>query len=141
MTNKKFDEWFGVPRREIPWYPKIDPAQCVGCGLCAAICGRGVYKYDFDTSRPIIVKPYNCLVGCQTCANLCPVGAIEFPNPNILRSYIAKYKIFSKVREILKQKFVPVEKELYAKQLGYIESTEKKIAEKILGENENSKKE
>ena len=46
MGEKKFDEWFGVPRKEIPWYPKIDPAVCIGCGLCAVICGRDIYSHD-----------------------------------------------------------------------------------------------
>ena len=106
MSDKKnFDEWFGVPRKEIPWYPRIDPGQCIGCGFCAAICGRGVYKYDFEIKRPIVAEPYHCLVGCQTCANLCPVGAIEFPEPETLKKYVSKYKVFPKVKEVLKNKF------------------------------------
>ncbi|MGQ4891440.1 MAG: 4Fe-4S dicluster domain-containing protein [Candidatus Njordarchaeia archaeon] len=127
QVQKKYNEWFGVPRKEIKWYPMIDPGQCIGCGLCAAVCGRGVYKYDFEAQRPIVVYPYNCLVGCQTCANLCPVGAIEFPKPETLKKYIAKYKIFIKVKELLKRKFSPKETEEYKKQMDYIESAERKI--------------
>jgi len=41
-------------------------------GPCAVICGRGVYSYGLVDKKPVVVKPYNCLVGCQTCANLCP---------------------------------------------------------------------
>lgn len=78
MKDKKFDEWFGVPRQQIPWYPKIDPAECIGCGLCTVICGREVYSYDYVDKRPVVKNPYYCLVGCQTCANLCPAGAIEW---------------------------------------------------------------
>jgi len=52
--EKKFNEWFGVPRKEIPWYPKIDPAVCVGCGLCTVVCGRGVYSYDFVSKRLLL---------------------------------------------------------------------------------------
>ncbi len=134
-SSKKFDEWFGVPRREIPWYPRIDPGQCVGCGFCVAICGRGVYRYDFESKKPIVAKPYNCLVGCQTCANLCPVGAIEFPAPEGLKKYIAKYKIFVKVKEILEKKFKPVEVKGYKEQMSYIEKTEKEVTKKTLGQN------
>ncbi len=105
MSEKKFDEWFGVPRKEIPWYPKIDPAVCIGCGLCAVICGRGVYSYDLVDKKPVVVKPYNCLVGCQTCANLCPVGAIEFPDPQMVRDEARKHKIFAKVKKLLNEKF------------------------------------
>ena len=130
--EEKFAFWFGVPRKEIPWYPKIDLGQCVGCGLCAAICGRGVYKYDFESQRPIVAKPYNCLVGCQTCANLCPVGAIEFPDPTVLKKYIAKYKIFVKVREILEEKYGKVEVQQYKEQMNFIQKREDEITKEIL---------
>ena len=131
QNSKKFDEWFGVPRKEIPWYPKIDPGQCIGCGFCAAICGRGVYKYEFDVKRPIVANPYHCLVGCQTCANLCPVGAIDFPPPESLKKYVAKYKVFGKVKEVLAQKFKPEEVKEYREQMKYAEATEKEIMNKI----------
>ena len=105
MSRNKFDYWFDVPRKEIKWYPKIDPAACIGCGLCAVICGRGVYSYDLVSRKPIVTKPYNCLVGCQTCANLCPVGAIEFPSSEVAREAARKNKIFTKVKEMLNEKF------------------------------------
>jgi len=41
-------------------------------GPYAVICGRGVYSYDLVDKKPVVVKPYNRLIGCQTCANLCP---------------------------------------------------------------------
>ena len=94
-----------MPRKEIKWYPKIDPAVCIGCGLCTAVCGRGVYSYDLVNRKPVVAKPYNCLVGCQTCANLCPVGAIEFPDPQMVRDAARKHKIFTKVKEIINEKF------------------------------------
>ena len=131
-NNKKFDKWFGVPRKEIPWYPIIDPGQCIGCGFCAAICGRGVYKYDFDTKKPIVANPYHCLVGCQTCANLCPVGAIEFPEPESLKKYIAKYKVFAKVKEVLTQKYISTELSEYKKQMNHTEVTENEIIDRVL---------
>ena len=127
--NKKFDEWFGVPRKEIPWYPKIDPATCIGCGLCAVICGRGVYSYDLVDKKPVVAKPYNCLVGCQTCANLCPVGAIEFPDPQMVRDLARKYKIFIKVKKLLDEKF---SKQLIETAKNYIEeeaAQDKKLRE------------
>lgn len=101
---KEVDTWFGVPRKEIPRYPKIDPAKCVGCGLCVAVCGRDVYSYDFADRKSVVVKPYNCLVGCTTCSNLCPAGAIEFPDLGIVRDAIRKYGVFKVVKERLKEK-------------------------------------
>ena len=125
MGDKKFDYWFGVPRKEIKWYPKVDPAACIGCGLCAVICGRGVYSYDLVTKKPIVAQPYHCLVGCQTCANLCPVGAIEFPPPEVAREAARKYKIFIKVREMLKENFAEQLIET-AREYGVEMSSEKK---------------
>ncbi len=100
----KYDTWFGVPRKEIAWYPRIDPAKCVGCGLCTIVCHREVYSYDFADRRSVVVKPYNCLVGCQTCANLCPAGAIDFPDPKEARDAVRKFGVFKVVKEILKER-------------------------------------
>ena len=35
--------WHGVPRREIPWFPTVNPEKCIGCQLCFVTCGREVY--------------------------------------------------------------------------------------------------
>ena len=129
MSEKQFDEWFGVPRKEIPWYPKIDPAVCIGCGLCAVICGRAVYSYDLVDKKPVVVKPYNCLVGCQTCANLCPVGAIEFPDPQMVRDEARKHKIFTKVKKLLNEKFAHQLIETAKSYSEEISSQEKKMKE------------
>jgi len=80
-------EWWGIPRKEIPWYPQVDYKKCIGCGLCFMTCGRVVFDWDFEQMRPIVARPYNCLVGCTTCANLCPGKAINFPSLEILRKY------------------------------------------------------
>ena len=74
----QFDKWHGIDRKKIDWYPVIDESKCIGCGMCVVTCGRGVYKYDFKKHKAKVVKPLNCLVACQTCANLCPAGAISF---------------------------------------------------------------
>jgi len=65
-------------QKKIDWYPVIDESKCIGCGMCVTTCGRGVYKFDYKMHKPVVIEPNHCLVGCQTCANLCPVGAISF---------------------------------------------------------------
>ena len=67
-------------------------------------CGRGIYSYDFADRRSVVVKPYNCLVGCLTCSNLCPAGAIDFPDPKVGNA-ARKFGIFKVVRERLKERF------------------------------------
>ncbi len=106
-------DWFGIPRREIEWYPRIDYDRCIGCGLCLLTCGgRVVYDWDFENMKPIVARPYNCMVGCDTCAKLCPRDAIHFPPLGYLR------KIRDKAQAIIKskKKLLEIKKELEKQQ-------------------------
>ena len=78
QKTMNFDTWCGIDRKTIQWNPVVDESKCVGCGLCVTTCGRGVYKYDYENSKSKVVEPTHCMVACNTCANLCPVGAISF---------------------------------------------------------------
>jgi len=88
----------GYPREKIPWYPKINIDKCLKCGMCMN-CGRGVYVWT--ESGPQVAHPYQCIVGCTTCASLCMGNAIEFPDINIVRDIYQKEKIWSKVKKQL----------------------------------------
>lgn len=76
--DPKFAKFHGVDREKIQWNPVVDESKCIGCGMCVTTCGRGVYKFDYENKKAKVVNPNNCMVACQTCANLCPMGAIEF---------------------------------------------------------------
>jgi ferredoxin len=78
QKTMNFDTWCGIDRKTIQWNPVVDETKCVGCGLCVTTCGRSVYRYDFENSKSKVVEPSHCMVACNTCANLCPVGAISF---------------------------------------------------------------
>ncbi|MCD6508920.1 MAG: ferredoxin family protein [Thermoprotei archaeon] len=80
-------EWWGMLRKEIPWYPRVDYEKCTEYDLCFMTCGRVVYDWNFKQMKPIVASPYNCLVGCSTCANLCLRGAINFPSLEVLGKY------------------------------------------------------
>lgn len=96
--------WWGIPRKEIPWYPRIDYEKCVECGLCFWICAkRVVYDWDFKKNKPVVARPYNCVVGCLTCANLCPENAIVFPSLEELRKWRDKAKAVDKAREKIEE--------------------------------------
>ena len=81
MPDAKFAKpWRGIPREEISWNPIVDEDACIGCGTCVTGCGRSVYRFDFEAKKAVVVDPLNCMVGCMTCANTCPTGAIGFPS-------------------------------------------------------------
>ena len=102
MGDPKFDYWFGVEREKLDWHPTIDYDRCAKCMFCVALCGRGVYA-AID-GKPVVVQPNHCLVGCTTCANMCPADAIGFPPKEKAKSYISVHKIWPKVKEIAEQK-------------------------------------
>ncbi len=106
--NLKFNKFHGVDREKIQWNPEIDESKCIGCGLCSTTCGRGVYKFDYKNKKAKVTNPNNCMVACQTCANLCPVKAISFAKDDKTREKAQKivkdFDILPKVRKELEDK-------------------------------------
>lgn len=90
----------GYPREKINWHPTIDPEKCVKCGMCMN-CGRNVY--DWTEEGPVVARPNQCIVGCNTCANLCMGNAISFPEKETIREIYKREKIWSKVKKQLEE--------------------------------------
>jgi len=107
-NNSKFDKWHGIDRKKIDWYPVVDESKCIGCGMCVTTCNRGVYKYDYEKRKSKVVKPLNCMVACQTCANLCPMKAISFVKDDKTREkaqkIISDFQLLPKVKEELEKR-------------------------------------
>ena len=82
----------GIPRVQIPWYPRIDLDNCIGCQECFNFCGNGVYEWDEGESHPVVAQPYNCVVGCSACANLCEGEVISFPTRQELKQAVASVR-------------------------------------------------
>lgn len=74
-----------IPREEIPWFPSIDKNKCDGCKVCFDFCSYGVYEWDDKKDIAVVINPYNCIVGCNYCENMCKPCAISFPDLSILR--------------------------------------------------------
>lgn len=92
-------EWWGMPRHEIHRGPTIDPDRCIGCGLCYVTCdGRVVYDWEVLTGRPVMGRFDSCSPGCTTCANLCPVDAISFPDIAVIRRERDIHGVVAKAR-------------------------------------------
>jgi len=88
------EDYHGIPREEIPWFPSINYELCSNCGKCCEFCHRGVYIFD---DGPKVAKPSRCIVSCTGCMALCPDKAISFPSLVELREALrvlrAKYAL------------------------------------------------
>ncbi|MCW4007195.1 MAG: ferredoxin family protein [Candidatus Bathyarchaeota archaeon] len=84
----------GIPRGKIPWYPIIDYEKCITCGKCVEFCHNRAFDFEEkDGKRRTIVKnPYNCVVFCRGCEEICPVGAISHPSEEETRKIIQALK-------------------------------------------------
>ena len=81
-----------LPREKIPWFPAIDYDACIGDRECLEFCKNSVFAWDDALGHPLVQNPYNCVLGCNACAQICPVEAIHFP---------AKEKLRRTIRELL----------------------------------------
>jgi len=106
--DPKFAKFHGIDRDKINWHQTIDESKCIGCGLCATTCGRGVYKFDYENRKSKVANPNNCMVACQTCTNLCPMKAISFAEENKTREKAQKivddFQLLLKVKEELEKR-------------------------------------
>jgi NAD-dependent dihydropyrimidine dehydrogenase PreA subunit len=94
--------WHGISRQEIPWYPTVNAETCIGCELCYVTCGRNVF--EMKDRKSIAAHPFQCMVGCNTCAIVCPVEAISFPGRDLIWKTEREHKIFRMVHEEAREK-------------------------------------
>lgn len=84
------ESYKGLPRDEIPWFPKVDQSRCSGCTSCVEFCAQGVFYFAEGKSH--VVRPYNCTVGRSSCRSFCPEQAISFPTQAELRENMKNLK-------------------------------------------------
>jgi NAD-dependent dihydropyrimidine dehydrogenase PreA subunit len=70
--------YMGIPREDIPWFPTIDAEKCTNCGACKDFCTNDVFALGETSTQ--VVNPLNCVVGCSSCARICPADAVSFPD-------------------------------------------------------------
>lgn len=54
--------------------PVLDPARCVGCGDCVAVCPADCLA--MAGPFPWLPRPLDC-ISCTACAVVCPADAIR----------------------------------------------------------------
>ena len=90
------NDWRGIPREKIPWFPTIDPEKCTGCRTCVEFCHNGVLEFVEEQQKARVRAPYNCVVECSTCGRFCPAEAISFPEPegfnDTIRRLLKEYR-------------------------------------------------
>lgn len=75
------EDYQGIPRKVIQWFPCVDEDKCSRCGTCVEFCHREVFVME---DMPKVTNPYRCVVGCTGCESQCPEGAISFPSMRAL---------------------------------------------------------
>ena len=64
-------------------------------------CGRSVFAYDYEREKAVVAEPLHCMVGCVTCANVCPDGAVSFPSLAGLRQLMQERAVVATARREL----------------------------------------
>ena len=77
-----------IPREKVNWHPTVNYDTCTGDYVCFEFCENGVFTWDDENRHPIVQNPLNCVVGCDSCAQQCPVEAITFPSQDDLRQQL-----------------------------------------------------
>ena len=81
-----------IPREKVNWHPTINYDACTGDRLCFDFCHNEVFLWDEDKQQPIVQNPLNCVIGCDSCAQQCPVEAITFPSKDGLRKQLREVR-------------------------------------------------
>ena len=100
-TNRVRTGWHGVPRNRIKWFPTIAADRCTSCGLCVTSCFRSVFAFDYDADQAVVVTPGMCVVGCSTCACLCPEDAISLPARSYIQQLIERRTVVQQSKDML----------------------------------------
>lgn len=101
-VNVLVKPWHGVRHEEIDWNPSVVAERCISCGLCVTSCGRKVYQFDYANNLAVVANPLNCMVGCSTCATVCPHEAIEFPSRGYIQQLIRERRIVRQSKDLLR---------------------------------------
>ncbi len=81
-----------IPRERVSWFPTIDYDLCTGDRVCLDFCKSDVFRWNEAEARVEVVNLNNCVLGCTTCAQICAVEAISFPDKEELLRTIRRLR-------------------------------------------------
>lgn len=90
---------FSLKRKKLPWFPTINYDACTSDLECLNYCPHEVYEWDMATGRPIVAHPYNCVPGCNSCAQICKAHAIVFPNKPQFRALLRRLRAEARLHQ------------------------------------------
>ncbi len=70
----------------------IDYGICTADRACLDFCHNDVFAWNEAEARVEVVDPNNCVLGCTSCAQICPVEAISFPDKEELRRTLRRLR-------------------------------------------------
>jgi NAD-dependent dihydropyrimidine dehydrogenase PreA subunit len=84
------ENWHGIPRNKILWYPTIDYARCLSCEKYVEYYTLGTFAFreKDGKKKPVVENPNNCVVLCSGCDLVCPAEAIKHPSKKETRELI-----------------------------------------------------
>jgi ferredoxin len=56
---------------------RFDAEGCTMCGLCAAVCPTGAFRFDRGAVAATLDLDRSACVGCGHCAAICPEGVLS----------------------------------------------------------------
>lgn len=81
-----------IPQEQIAWFPTIDYGLCTADRACLDFCHNDVFHWNEVGARVEVVNRDNCVLGCTSCAQICPVEAISFPDKEELRQTLRRLR-------------------------------------------------
>ena len=88
------EQYAGVPREKIDWFPTINPDLCKpeSCNQeCISACPRNIYERAAD-GKVFVARPNECTVGDISCSYKCHLDAISFPSREDLKQMLIKVR-------------------------------------------------
>ena len=66
-------------RERLPWFPTLHNRGCLRDLECLNFCPAEVFDWDRATGKPIVAHPFDCIPGCNICAENCKARCISLP--------------------------------------------------------------